>query len=189
MVWDGFLVLVLISLCMAGWNVGLINSWRGPIAMIVATFATQPFYIDFGTWIAQQTLSPPDWSAFIAYIFMWLAIEIVVEILLSLFLTWNRKENPSALNKSGGIAFALFRWAIICTLPLMAMQANPKIPPAPEGKDGLINPFTTGFKDSGLISFFSNVGKGLLPSLGTIIVSNKEPSFKPNFDKPKADLN
>lgn len=189
MLWDGLIVLALVSLCLAGWNVGLINSWRGPIAMVIATVATQQFYIDFGTWIAQQTLSPPNWSAFLAYFMMWLVIDIVVEIVMGLVLTWNRKERPLAFDRAGGVALAFVRWAIICTLPLMAYQdTHNKIPEAPKSQDGLINPMKLGFSDSGLMNYFGGIAKGLLPSLGPIIVSDKAPSFKPNFERPKVTL-
>ncbi|MBX9689803.1 MAG: CvpA family protein [Candidatus Obscuribacterales bacterium] len=186
MVWDGLVFVAFLSLCLAGWNVGLVNSWRGPLAMIVATLVTQQFYIDFGTWIAQQTLMKPDWSAFLAYLMMWLVVEIVTEIAMGLVLTWNRKERPQIMDRIGGVVLAMLRWAIICIFPLMAMQApNNKIPEPPAKEEGLINPIKLGFQDSAILSFFTNVGKGLMPSLGQVVVSEKAPSFKPNFDKPK----
>lgn len=188
MIWDGVVVLALISLCMAGWNVGLINSWRGPIAMVIATIATQQFYVDFATWIAQQTLSSPAMCAFFGYLMMWLAIEIICEISMNLVLTWNRKDRPIAFDRVGGVALAFVRWAIICTLPMMAMQQPGKIPEAPKSKDGLINPIKIGVEESGLLKFFGGIGKGLTPGLGGIVLSDKAPSFKPNFDRPKVEL-
>ncbi|MFX6023363.1 CvpA family protein, partial [Acinetobacter baumannii] len=81
--------------------------------MIIATIATQQFYVDFGTWIAQQTLFQPQWCAFLAYLMMWLVIDIVTEITMSLTLTWNRKERPVALDRVGGVVLAMIRWSII----------------------------------------------------------------------------
>ncbi len=189
MIWDGFVTLVLISLCMAGWNVGIINSWRGPIAMVIATVVTQLFYIDFGTWIVQQTLIQPNFAAYLAYLMMWLIVEISTEIAMSLVLTWNRKERPMIFDRLGGVALAFVRWGLICTLPLMAMLAtNCKIPEPQKKDDGLINPMKVGLNDSHILTSFGTVAKGLLPGLGPAIVSGKEPSFKPNFDKPKVNL-
>lgn len=188
MVWDGVIVLALIALCMAGWNVGLINSWRGPIAMIIATIATQQFYIDFATWIVQQTLVKPEFGCFLAYLMMWLAIEITLEVLMTVLLTWGRKERPLAPDRVGGVALAAFRWGLILTLPLMAMQAPSKVPTAPPKDDGLINPLKIGFSDSHLIQTFAGIGKSLLPGLGGMVVSDKAPSFKPNFDRPKVQI-
>ncbi len=188
MVWDGLIFLALVALCMAGWNVGLINSWRGPIAMVIATIVTQQFYIDFGTWIAQQTLAKPDMAGFLAYLMMWLVVEISTEIILGLVLTWNRKDRPVAFDRAGGVGLAFVRWVVICTLPMMALQAKNKIPEAPSKDDGLINPFLGGIDDSGMVKFFKGFGKGFLPSLGPLVVSDKAPSFKPNFDRPKVEL-
>jgi uncharacterized membrane protein required for colicin V production len=191
MLWDGLLFLALVSLCIAGWNVGIINSWRAPIAMIIATIATQQFYIDFATWIEQQTMLEPKWSAFAAYVMMWLVVEIVTEICMSLFLPWNRKDRPMALDRVGGLGLAFVRWVVICSLPLMAMYAPNKLPALPKKEktgDEFIYPFTNSFEQSNIMNGMGGFAKGLIPSLGQIVVSDKAPSFKPNFDRPKAQL-
>lgn len=185
MIWDGLVLLALIALCLAGWNVGLINSWRGPIAMVVATFVTQQFYIDFGTWIAQQTMIQPGFCAFLAYAMMWIVVDIVTEICMSLTLTWGSKERPKVFNRIGGVILALVRWTVICTFPLMAMISPNKIPEAPRHDEALINPLKVGFEDSIVMKNLAEFGKGLLPGLGGMVVSTKEPSFKPNFERPK----
>ena len=157
--------------------------------MIIATFVTQMFYVDFGTWIVQQTLIAAHFAAFAAYLMMWLVIEISVEIAMGLVLTWNRKERPMALDRCGGVAVAIARWGLICTLPLMAMLSpNCKIPEPPPKSDGLVNEMKLGFNESHILGFWGNIAKGLLPGLGGVVVSSKEPSFKPNFDKPKVNL-
>lgn len=188
MVWDGFIFLVLISLCIAGWNVGIINSWRAPIAMIIATIATQQFYVDFATWIVQQLMVKPEWGSFIAYLMMWLGIEITLEVMMNVMLPWGRKERPLAFDRAGGVALAIVRWTIICTLPLMVMQEPSKIPTPPPKDDGLINPIKIGFNDSHLIQMFAGLGKTLRPAFGGIVISDKAPSFKPNFENKKVDL-
>lgn len=185
MFWDGFIALAAVGLGIAGWNVGLINSWRAPIALIAATIITQQFYIDFATWIVQQLLVQPDFATFMAYLMMWLVSEIVIEIALNLFLTWGIKDAPRIYDRIGGVVLALFKWFLICLFPLMAMQAHNKVPAPPTKEEGLINPFAIGFKDSSIVRGFSKLGKDMLPGLGAMVVSNKEPSFKPNFDRPE----
>lgn len=185
---DGLLFLTFVSLCIAGWNVGIINSWRAPVAMIIATVATQQFYIDFATWIEQQTLIEPKWSTFAAYVMMWLVVEIVTEICMSLFLPWNRKDRPVAFDRVGGVALAFVRFVFICALPLMAMNAPNKLPDPPKKEktgDEFIYPFTNSFEQSHIFMGMNGFAKGLIPSLGAIVVSDKAPSFKPNFDRPK----
>ena len=185
MIFDGLILMALGALCLAGWKVGLINSWRGPIAMVVATIVTQQFYIDFGTWIAQQTLFTPDICAFLAYGMMWVVADIVTELCMTLVLTWGSKNTPKVLDRFGGVFLAVLRWSIICTFPLMAMYSPSKIPQAPKHDDGLINPWKDGFQQSPLVGALTGFSKSMLPGLGCIVVSNKEPSFKPNFDRQK----
>jgi hypothetical protein len=185
MIWDGLVLMALITLCLAGWNVGLLNSWRGPIAMVIATIVTQQFYIDFGTWICQQTLIQPGFCAFMAYGMMWLVVDIVTEISMNLTLTWGSKERPKVFNRVGGVILALIRWVIICTFPLMAMTTPSKIPAPPEHSDGLINPLKVGFEESKVLNAMAEFGKSLKPGLGALVVSDKAPSFKPNFERPK----
>ena len=185
MAWDGIIFLAFVALCLAGWNVGGINSWRGPLACLVATLATQQFYIDFATWIVQQLFVKPDWATFMAYLMMWVAIEITTEVIMNLTLPWNRKERPMVYDRIGGVALAIFRWVLIVTLPLMAMHTPNKVPTAPEKEAAMINLIDMGFQDSHLVSAFTGFAKNLQPAIGGIVTSDKEPSFKANFKREK----
>jgi uncharacterized membrane protein required for colicin V production len=185
MIWDGLAVIALLALCLAGWNVGLINSWRGPVAIVVATLVTQQFYIDFSTWICQQTMMTAAFSTFVGYTMMFIAVDIVTEISMSLVLTWGSKDRPQLFNRIGGVALAIVRWVVICTFPLMAMTTPTKIPDPPKHDDGLINPLKVGFEESTILNNMAGFGKSLMPGMGGMIVSNKEPSFKPNFEASK----
>jgi len=182
MLWDGLIFVLIVTLAVAGWNVGIINSWRGPIALLVATLITQQFYIDFSTWIVQQLRMPPDQSVALGYTLMWCAIAIIVEILLSVLLPVASKNKPVFFERAGGAVFGLIRGVIIVLLPMVAMQGPMnKIPAAPPDKSALINPLESGIEKSALLPFFMNMAKGFYPSLKPIVVSEKAPSFKPNF--------
>lgn len=159
--------------------------------MLIATIATQQFYIDFATWIEQQTMIEPKWCLFFGYLMMWLVIEIVTEICMSLFLPWNRKDRPLVFDRVGGASLAFVRWVIICSLPLMAMIAPNKLPSLPKTEktgDEFIYPFKASFDQSNIMTGMGGFAKGLMPSLGKVVVSDKEPSFKPNFEKIKVQL-
>ena len=183
MLWDVLMSIAALGLGIAGWNVGLINSWRGPIAMILATVVTHIFYVDFGTWMVQQLLIKPDYAALFAYLMMWLVVEIVGEIILGMVFTWTKKERPVILDRVGGVAFALIKWACICLFPVVAFVSPSKIPQPPPSAEAVINPFKLGLDDSHLIQVFKDADKGM-PFLKVIIVSDKAPSFKPNLDRP-----
>lgn len=184
MLWDVLIGISAIGLGLAGWNVGLINSWRGPIAMLLATIVTQMFYIDFSTWIVQQLSLKPVYATLFGYLMLWLLVEIIAEIVMNLFLTYNRKERPRVYDRIGGVLFALLKCFCICLFPLIAMNTPNKVPEAPPSKDLLINPLSLQIEDSALIKIFGELGKGPFSFFAPVVVSKSSPSFKPNFDKP-----
>ncbi len=188
MLWDVLIALTAIGLALAGWNVGLINSWRGPIAMILATILSQMFYIDFSTWIVQQLMIKPTYATLFGYLMLWLLIEIISEIVMSLFLTWNRKERPRVYDRIGGAVFGLIKWFCIFLFPLIAMQSPNKIPEPPPTTDNLVNPLKLQIDDSAAIRFFAQLGQGGMSFLSPIVVNKNPPSFKPNFDRPHVKL-
>lgn len=187
MLWDVLIAIAAIGLALAGWNVGLINSWRGPIAMVLATVLAQMFYIDFGTWIVQQLMIKPTYAVLFGYLMLWLLVEIIAEIVMNLFLTYNRKERPRVYDRVGGALFGLFKWFCICLFPLVAMQSPTKIPEAPPSNDGLINPMSLQIEDSALIKLFAGLAQGPAKFVEPLVVSKKEPSFKPSFDRRKKE--
>ncbi|MBY0546398.1 MAG: CvpA family protein [Candidatus Obscuribacterales bacterium] len=183
MLWDVLIVFAALGLGIAGWNVGLINSWRGPFALVLATVVTQMFYVDFATWIVQQLSVKPAYAVLFAYLMMWLVIEICTELAMNLFLSWNRKERPRALDRVGGVIFALVKCLCICLFPVVAFASPGKVPeaPVPPSDTQMINPIKLGVEDSRLFKILADVG-GSLPFVKSIVVSDKAPSFKPNFE-------
>jgi uncharacterized membrane protein required for colicin V production len=181
MLWDGLTIALIITLGVAGWNVGFINSWRGPVAILIATIATHQFYVDFCTWIVQQLRVQPIQAIGIGYLLLWLAIDIVLELLMSVFIPLGTKNRPVFFGRVAGAAFGVFRGLVIILLPMIALQGPVKIPAPPADKAPLINPMQTGIDKSGAIGMFNNIAKGLYPIAAPLVVSNKEPSFKPNF--------
>jgi uncharacterized membrane protein required for colicin V production len=187
MVWDGLMVLLVIVLGIAGWNVGIVNSWRGPIAMVIATVVTQRFYVDFATYVVGQLRMSAEYSIVLAYMLLWIAVEVLCEVLLMVLVQINRKEKPLFFERLFGAAFGLIKGVVILLLPAIAVHAPLKVPTAPPDKSALINPVESGIDGSNLIPYVSGVGKGLYPGFGGLIASTKEPSFKPDFngdDKP-----
>jgi hypothetical protein len=181
MLWDGLIVALIITLAIAGWNVGIVNSWRGPIALLIATIATQMFYVDFCTWIVQQLRVPPAQAIGIGYLLLWGAIDITLELLMAMLLPFGSKNKPTFFFRAAGAGFGLFRAFVVILLPMIALQGPIKIPTAPPDKAALVNPMDSGIDKSGLIPVFTNIAKGLYPATKGLVVSEKEPSFKPNF--------
>lgn len=189
MSWDLLILIAAIALVIAGWNTGLINSWRSPLAIIIATLTTQQYYVDFSTWIVQQTLMQPAQGSLLGYLMMWIVIEIVAEVSLSLFLGWNRREPPKIWERAGGALLGLIKCVIAIIFPLMVLQSPPKIPAPPPECDARINPFEAGFTESQVVKIGSGLAKDWAPSLSGIVLSTKTPSFKPKFPGPPSPAN
>ena len=181
MLWDGLMIVLVLTLAVAGWNVGIVNSWRGPLAIVVATVVTQIFYVDFSTWIVQQLRMPPDQAIATGYVLLWCAVEIVAELLFSLILPFNKKTRPMLFERIAGAGLGAAKGLIIIILPFLALSGPIKIPHAPADKSALINPLDLGIEKSTLVPVFTGVAKGLLPGVGGLVISTKDPSFKPNF--------
>ncbi len=181
MIWDGLIALLFITLAVAGWTVGIVNSWRGPIAIVVATLVTQQFYVDFATWIVQQLRLPPNDAVAIGYVLLWGLVEIVTEIVLTMALQFGSKHRPLAFERVAGSAFGLIKGLIVVILPLMTQLVEIKVPTAPPDPSKLIVLMDLGIEKSVVLKSFSGAAKGLLPLLGPLVVSTKEPTFKPTW--------
>ncbi|MBY0357706.1 MAG: CvpA family protein [Candidatus Obscuribacterales bacterium] len=197
MLWDLIILATAIGLGVSGWNTGLINSWRGPLAIVLATIITQHLYVDAATWFVQQLLLSPQNAAFFGYLIVWIVSEICLELVLQLFLNWHRRARPNIIDRFGGFILGISKCAIIVVLPLIAMSAPAKIPAPPAGssEDSMSAPFKLAFEESSMIKMASTIGSNLKPTVESFVLSDKEPSFKPTFksvqplEKPSVHLN
>jgi hypothetical protein len=189
MIWDGLIILLAITLAIAGWNVGIINSWRGPIAIIIATLATQQLYVDFSTWVVQQLRVQPDMAVAIGYVLLWGAFEITLEILLSVLVPLGSKKRPMMFERIAGAFMGLVKAAIVVLLPVMCLQVVDQngIPKPPPQKNQMTNLIDSGADKSTFIKIFGGIAHGMLPTLGPVVVSKKTPSFQPNFSGKSDD--
>jgi uncharacterized membrane protein required for colicin V production len=185
MLFDGLLLLTALILAVNGWHRGLIRSWRGPIAMIIATIVVQQFYVDFATWIVSRLKVSPETAVVLGYLISWFSLEAVLEILLSMFIKDAIKSQPVFFDRLGGVAYGLFKAVVIATLPLMAICAEIKVPEPPPDKSGLKIPGLDAAHQAVFMPGFKKLAESLLPALGNYVVSDKEPSFTPVFDTVK----
>ncbi len=184
MLWDGLILLLLVALAVAGWNIGIINSWRGPVAMIVATIATQQLYVDFSAWIVQQLQLSPEQGVALGYLLLWCGIEIVAELALTLLVPLGTKNRPMFFGRATGAALGLVKGLVIVLLPMIALNAPIKISGPPDATKGaLFNPMELGLDKAVSLPFFGGIAKGMYPVLGPIVTSSKEPGFKLNFKR------
>jgi hypothetical protein len=184
MLWDILFLLVALTLAAAGWTTGIVNSWRGPFAMIFATLITQRFYIDFSTWIVQQLRTQPEAAVALGFTTMWIASEIVIEVLMSV-IPLSSKHRPNIVSRILGAVLGCAKAALIFLLPLMALQVPITIPVPPKEKIPISFLMVSGVNDSMAIVVFRSLAKEYLPTAGKFVVSTAKPSFTPNFVRPE----
>jgi uncharacterized membrane protein required for colicin V production len=187
MLWDGLIVIMAVVLAVNGWNRGLIRSWRGPIAMILATVIVQRIYIDFSTWVMSRLRIDPDAAVIIGYLMLWFSVEVVLEIALSMLIRDGVQKRPVIVDRLGGVFYGLAKAAVIVILPLMAISVDLKIPPPPKDKSGLVLPDSSTAKGSLLLPGFESVAEAAIPIAGNLVVSNNAPSFTPTYPRLKGD--
>jgi hypothetical protein len=184
MLWDGLILVMTVVLAVNGYKRGLFASWRGPIAMILATFAVQQFYIDFAAWVAARLRIAPEPAVMVGYLMLWFTIEIVLELVLGLLLKGGPQRRPGAFNRILGLTYGLCKALVIALLPLMAVSVELKIPQPPPDKSGLVVPQFAALEGSYLIPNLKNVAAAMVPLCGPLVVSTKAPSFKPDYSTP-----
>ncbi len=182
MLWDSVILVLAVVLAVNGWNRGLLRSWRGPIAIVLATLITQHFYIDFSTWIMSRLRINPENSVIVGYLMLWFSLEAVLEIVLSMLLKSLGSRRPVFFDRLAGVAYGLAKSVVIVVLPLMAVSVPLKIPEPPADKSGLAVPdFAENASGSYLVPGFSNVAQAMVPLLGNYVVSYAAPSFTPTY--------
>lgn len=188
MLWDGLIVLVASVLAVNGWNRGLIASWRGPIAMIASTLIVQQVYIDFSTWLMSRLRINPEAAVVAGYLVLWFGVEVILEIALFMFIKQSFKRRPVFFDRAGGVAYGLAKACVIAVLPLMAVTAEPKIPPPPPDKSGLVFPQFMTTEGSYLLPGLRGVALACQSVLGKYVVSSKPPSFTPAYESTNGEI-
>jgi len=182
MFFDGLFGLAAIVLAVNGWHRGLLRSWRGPIAMVLATLIVQHFYIDFSTWIVSRLLISPEAGVMIGYLILWFSLESILEIVLAMVIKDGVKKRPTFFDRMGGAVYGLVKALIIILLPLMAISVDLKIPSPPPDKSGLQFSALETSGQAILVPGFKKVAVSLVPLIGKYVVSQNAPSFTPVFD-------
>lgn len=185
MLWDGLFLAMAVILAINGYRRGVVASWRGPLAMVAATLIVRQFYVDFAAWVTARLRVSPDAAVVIGYLMLWFSIEALLEIVLASVLPGGQSKRPGAFNRIFGAGYGLAKAVVIAILPLMAASAEIKIPPPPPDKSGLVIPDFVGITGSMFIPGMRTVAGSLLPLAGPLIVSTKEPSYKPDYETPE----
>lgn len=183
MVWDFAIVYLGISLAIAGWNLGLRNSWPAPIAMVLSTAITQLLYVNFSTWIVDQARLPTDLSFFIGYLSVWLVTEAALELGLVLLLPLRRQF---LIGRANRIAGSLFGFAKAYTVVLFATAASvsamwcPLPPDIPAAAVWLAD----SSRDSVLMHASRQTASKMPSAVAQRIISQDAPSYKITFETP-----
>jgi uncharacterized membrane protein required for colicin V production len=173
MFWDLLITGLIAILVFTGNKHGLIASWRGPFVIAGTTLIVQRIYIDFAAWLCKQTGFPAETSVTVAYMLLWILINLVLEILASLPFKVSGQRKPGPFDRAGGAIYGLAKALIIVILPLMALSADIHITP-PQNKGFQPNTIIT-TDSSVLLPHLNKWAKDLMPTFGKYVVSEAEP--------------
>ncbi len=181
MIFDGLTVFFVISLAVAGWNIGLAGCWTVPLSMVAATVATQAVYVDFSTWLVQQLKMEPGCAVFLGYLLVWLCIEAACELILAMLPRQSANRQLLVSEKCAGAAVGLIKGLTILVFASMASATVHEIPDPPGYEAGSAW-IGENLKTSRLLHVSHRTAYKLKRSVGKYVVSGKGPSFQPDFD-------
>lgn len=185
MIWDFAIVYLGVSLVVAGWYLGIINSWPAPIAMVLATAFTQFSYVNAGAFLLDQSRLPADVSFAIAYVILWIIFESIFEYALLILIPIKKRYSAGIPSRLAGAAIGFSKLAIVLTFAMAAgvsAQHMPSPPPGPPIAAWLAH--TT--RDSIILRSSRSAASHMPPQLAQRVVSVDSPIFKPSFEDQSA---
>ena len=185
MILDCLILAMAVFLAVNGWNRGRLASWRGLIAMILATIAVRPYYIEFSTWIMSRLGVSPEVAVVIGYLVMWFSLEAVLEIVLTMVIRTGFQARPKLADRFGGIFYGVLKALTMVILPLMAISVDIKIPKPPANIQPILSVPDALSGGVYLVPGMQGVAKALVPIVGNLVVSTDAPNYKPVYNQPK----
>lgn len=120
MIWDGLIVYFCIAFAIAGWHIGLLNSWAAPISMIAATIFTHAFYSKLGGRMVFELGIPADVAVFVCYIFLFLVLECLLNISLVLMAPWRKRKIMGKSERYAGAMIGIGKFGIAMVFAALA---------------------------------------------------------------------
>jgi hypothetical protein len=180
MIWDCVIVYFAITLALAGWNVGLVNSWRTPIAMVLSTVVARYVYINVSALLIDGTHLPAAAGVFIGYIMVWLVLEFAFAFVLQVFFPAPRCFRGGRLDRLGGAilggckAAAVLCFAMLASIAVMEFPAPPDYP--------LIALWISESGDeSNAVRTLQQMACGLPPAVVKAVVSQRPPDVQVTY--------
>jgi hypothetical protein len=185
MIWDFAIVYLGVSLAIAGWHLGIINSWPAPIAMILSTSVTQILYVHFGALILDGTRLPADVSFFLSYVILWIIIESIFEYAVLVLIPIKKRFVMNRPSRILGACVGVSKVALVLMFATAAGVSStnmPAPPPAPEIVDWLAETQ----RSSIVLRGTTRVAARMPMSLAQRVVSEDSPIFTPTFENRTA---
>lgn len=180
MIWDAAIVFFIGAFVAAGWQLGMVRCWTVPISIVVATIATQTIYVDFSTWLVQQLKIEPAYAVLCGYLLLWLNIEAICEVLLGYLsrqIVYRQLITPE---KWAGAAIGFAKGLTILVFASMASTMVLEIP-EPPSYDPRAVWLADSLRSSRLLNLSHNSACNFKRAVGKYVISNKPPSFQPDF--------
>lgn len=180
MVWDFAIVYIAVALAIAGWNIGLRNSWPTPIAMFLATIAVQSSYVDFCAWVFDGTRLTADLAFFAGYIIFWLAAEFGLECALRALLPVPNEFTVSKASRAAAAVLGLAKAAVLVVFATAATVSCRGLPYPPSGAP--IAEFLIDGAHGSIVLKAARVAAARLPEhVAQQVICWQGPSSRPTF--------
>jgi hypothetical protein len=181
MIWDFGIVYLGVSLAIAGWHLGLMNSWPAPIAMILSTGITQLLYVNVGAFLLDGTRLPADVSFFIAYVILWIIMEAAFEYALLILIPVKKRFFMSKASRVVGACIGVTKAVIVLVFATAAGVSSTNMPAPPPGLE-IVNWVVDTQRDSILLRGTTRVAAHMPMQLAQRVVSEQSPLFHPTFE-------
>lgn len=180
MIWDLVILFMGSGLAIAGWQLGIINSWPAPIAMILSTACTQLLYVHLGAFTLEETRLPGDLAYFISYVMIWIALEMIFEALLLLLLPIKKRFTANIPSRALGMMLGIAKAVTVLVFAAAAGASSITLPTPPEGS-AIVGWMCETTHGSVFLRSARGVAAHMPIALAQRVVSEESPIFKPTF--------
>jgi hypothetical protein len=184
MIWDFAILWLILSLAVAGWNLGVVNAWPMPVAMLLSTAITQMFYGNFSAWLLDQSHLPGALAFFLGYILLWLAIELTLEGCLVLLIPIRKRFTISRLNRSVGALAGFSKAAIVILFATAASVTAGRVSDLEAPGPPLVTWLGDSRHESVLLHKSARLAAQMPAALANKVISHDTPTYEPPVVEP-----
>jgi hypothetical protein len=179
MIWDIFGLFLIVTLAIAGWNLGLRRSWTVPIGVVVATVLTQLGYVYVAAFLRDQLEMAGGLAVFIGYIATWLTIDISTEWIFLAFRSFRGTKKPVRWDRAAAAGVGAAKGAVLLLCASLAAIFNHSVLD-PDNYSSMSAWLTEDASHSVILNTTMATGCGVPSKIAGMIVCSDAPTLSPS---------